>query len=102
MSNTPDLFTGLEWSGHAPHNHTATSIEAARKQTSKAEVDRHRILTFLRFYPATDEEMQEMLEMDANTQRPRRWELVKLKLVEDSKRTRKTKTGSDATVWRAR
>lgn len=48
---------------------------------------------------ATDEEVQDALEMNPSTQRPRRVELVRMGVVEDSGRRRKTKGGRQATVW---
>lgn len=48
---------------------------------------------------ATDEEMQQALDMNPSTQRPRRVELVDDGWVEDSGRTRKTPSGRDAVVW---
>lgn len=47
----------------------------------------------------TDEEMQVALRMSANTQRPRRVELERAGLVEDSGRTRPTRAGRLAVVW---
>ena len=47
----------------------------------------------------TDEEMQIALEMNPNTQRPRRRELVMKGLVADSGHRRPTSTGRNATVW---
>ena len=51
---------------------------------------------------ATDEEMQHALGMGANTQRPRRRELVQRGLVRDSGKTRKTQAGREAIVWVSR
>jgi len=47
----------------------------------------------------TDEEAQRILHMTANTQRPRRGELVEAQLVKDSGVERKTLSGNPATVW---
>lgn len=48
---------------------------------------------------ATDQEIQQALDMRASTQRPRRVELVEMGLVRDSGRTRETESGREATVW---
>jgi hypothetical protein len=49
----------------------------------------------------TDEQMQTYLGMNPSTQRPRRIELVRSGLVVDSGFKRPTRSGRDATVWRA-
>lgn len=48
---------------------------------------------------ATDEEMQVQLSMGANTQRPRRVELVQRGRLVDSGKTRRTVAGVAAVVW---
>lgn len=48
---------------------------------------------------ATDEEIQEALDIGANSERPRRVELVEGGWVEDSGRTRETVAGLDSIVW---
>lgn len=48
---------------------------------------------------ATDEEIQETLNMNPSTERPRRGELEKSGLVINSGITRKTRSGRDAIVW---
>jgi hypothetical protein len=50
-------------------------------------------------FGATDEEVQVQIPMPANTQRPRRIELVRRGLVVDSGRTRRTASGVAAVVW---
>lgn len=81
----------------------ARSQEAARSVEGGAATLRARVLDLLRRVgPLTDEEMQERLPMPPNTQRPRRLELVAGGLVEDSGTTRPTRSGRQATVWRAR
>lgn len=47
----------------------------------------------------TDEEAQERTGLDPSTERPRRVELVRARLVMDSGRKRTTKHGRPATVW---
>ena len=51
---------------------------------------------------ATDEEMQENIPLSQNCQRPRRVELCVSGHVCDSGRTRKARSGRQATVWVAR
>lgn len=48
---------------------------------------------------ATDQEVQQALDIRPSTQRPRRVELVEMGLVRDSGRTRETESGREATVW---
>ena len=85
-------------------SHSATSAEAAERAEPTAKRDRASILTMLRVefpnYGQTDEEMQDWLPMNPSTQRPRRGELVKAGLVEDSGEKRRTRSGRWATVWR--
>ena len=50
----------------------------------------------------TDEEIQDGLPMEPNTERPRRYELVKMGRVIDSGRRRPLKSGKSGTVWEAR
>lgn len=85
----------------AHQRHSATSKEAARKAEGRTPTQRQRVLVCLRMQPAglTDEEMQDLLQMNPSAQRPRRVELLDAKLVRDSGRRRKTKSGRWATVW---
>lgn len=48
---------------------------------------------------ATDEELQDQLELNPSTQRPRRVELVERGFVTDSGRRRLTRSGRLAVVW---
>lgn len=50
-------------------------------------------------FGATDEEIQDALGMGGNTERPRRGELAELKQIQESKISRKTKSGRPAAVW---
>ena len=75
-----------------PHNKTATSKAAAKaiKPDSARLRDLiHGFLVSRGTVGATDQEMQEHFKLDGNTQRPRRYELVKAGRVKDSGRTRK-------------
>lgn len=74
-----------------------TSKAAALRVEPSTGTKRWILLVYLRGCGptgATDEEMQRHAPMNANTQRPRRVELVK-----DSGHTRKTLGGDDAVVW---
>ena len=82
--------------------HSATSRAAADGARFFSNKARARVYALLRRQGttgATDEEMQTSLEMNPNTQRPRRTELVKAGLVVDSGVTRPTVSGRSATVW---
>lgn len=85
----------------APYqSHSVTSKDAAESIIPKAGTLRKRVLDYLTaFGPATDEEIQLALGMNANTERPRRVELVTAGLVRDSGRTRRTSAGREAVLW---
>ncbi len=76
---------------------------AARQMPLRlSATDRMAILTWLRLHgPQTDQEIQEVLELDPSTERPRRVELVRMFLVRDSGLRRLTRSGRHATVWEA-
>jgi len=79
-----------------------TSRAAAEAIAPRAGTLRRAVLDFLvglGDHGATDEEMQTALKMGANTQRPRRVELVAGGFVVDSDQTRPTMSGKAATVW---
>ena len=85
--------------------HSATSRSAALSAEPQAGTKRAILLAFLRgrgLAGATDEEMQIVVPMNANTQRPRCVELVLGRFVANSKRTRPTAGGDQAVVWVAR
>lgn len=87
----------------APYQrHSATSKAAATSIEPKAGTKRAKVLEYIRSCSAqgaTDEEMQQCIPMSPNTQRPRRVELLKAKLIKDSGITRKTMGGDEAVVW---
>lgn len=87
----------------APYQrHSATSRAAAASIEPKAGTKRAKVLEYIRSCSAqgaTDEEMQQCIPMSPNTQRPRRVELLKAKLIKDSGITRKTMGGDEAVVW---
>lgn len=95
----PDLF-----GEPAPpyQRHSLTSRRAAARIAPMAHTKRGEVLAFLASCGpegATDEEMQSRMPMPANTQRPRRIELVADGFVKASNKTRTTRSGDYAVVW---
>lgn len=87
--------------------HSETSVAAAKAIESKSETLRRKVFEFILSrgdYGATDEEMQDLIPMKPNTQRPRRVELQDGKagreIVIFKQGTRPTKSGSSAAVWK--
>lgn len=84
-----------------PHNGTVTSQAAAASVHGSVTELRERVFRYIKeqgWAGATDQEVQEALQMDGNTQRPRRVELAnERRIVRHG--TRKTKSGRGATVW---
>ena len=81
---------------------SATSRAAAMSVEPKTGTQRAIVLAFLRGCGpsgATDEQMQALIPLSANTQRPRRVELVKALLVVDSGLTKTTQSGKGAVLW---
>lgn len=65
---------------------------------------RKAVLNCIRIHGAagmTDEEIQDALDMEGSTERPRRRELQIAGAIVDSGCTRKTRSGRSATIWRA-
>lgn len=92
----PDLFDLKYVRG------SETSKEAAIAAEPNAGTQRRLVLDALRWqrtFGLTDHEMQEDLQMNPSTQRPRRVELVKAGLVKESGRFRLTPSGRRAVVW---
>lgn len=82
--------------------HSATSKEAAIAAEGSAGSLRRQVWSFLMergASGATDEEIQTLEDIPANTERPRRRELEQAGLVRDSGRTRLTASGRKAVVW---
>ena len=82
-----------------------TSQAAAESIEPTAGTLRAQVLEFLRgrgLFGATDHEMQEALNMNPSTQRPRRNELNRQGLIQRVQMTRKTPSGRKAVVWVAR
>lgn len=89
------------YNGEPPSQaHSPTSIAAA--EAIKPVTGRlHKVIVAaLTIAPATDEELCERTGMGGNTERPRRRELQLAGTVVDSGRTRPTRSGKDAVVWR--
>jgi len=93
-----DLYGGIP-----PHvKDSDTSRDAALLAIPKAQTQRSRVLQVLKhIWPKgrTDEEIQDLLQMNPSTERPRRIELVQKGLVFDSMVKRKTRSGRLAVVW---
>ena len=107
----PELFPGeglKPWQKGPPppaQRHSPTSEAAGKRARSSAESWRAKVLAIIRLEGergATDEEIQDALDMNPSTERPRRVELVKLGLVVDSGETRKTRSNRKAVVWTAK
>lgn len=81
--------------------HPQTSHEAAARTLGRSGSARRRVMQALAQADRTDEELQAWLGMAANTQRPRRVELVELGYVAATGARRRTATGSDSIVWAA-
>jgi transcription initiation factor IIE alpha subunit len=80
---------------------SVTSEQAAIGIVSKASTLRERVYALLvERGPMTDEQMQDVLEMNPSTQRPRRIELVQDGRVVDSGEVGLTKSGRQAVLWR--
>jgi hypothetical protein len=96
MTDQPSL---LDWTPEH-QKHSPTSKAAAEAIKPKIGPMHTMIRNFLRVCgSATDEEMQRVLNIPANTQRPRRRELQVTGLIIDSGKTRATRSGRQAVVW---
>ena len=87
---------------YPPHvRHSETSKDAADQIEASAATLRARVYVWLKQHgPATDEQMQERIPMPANTQRPRRVELVTRKFVASSGKKARTRSGREAELWK--
>lgn len=99
QSSFDDLYDGLP--PHQRHSDTskgaAQELEEERRRTLRAQV-----LGFISLMGgdgATDEEMQLAMDMEGNTERPRRRELQLAGLIVDSGRRRLTTKDRKAVVW---
>jgi hypothetical protein len=99
--NTPTAIE--QGNARAPYQRgSTTSAEAAASIEHKTGPDATTVLAFLRGcgrHGATDEQMQALIPMQANTQRPRRVWLTQHHRVKDSGTKRATTSGKNATVW---
>jgi hypothetical protein len=83
-----------------PHQrHSETSKAAAESMRYKIGPLHRRIMEFLRLKGATDEAMQIALDMNPNTQRPRRRELELMGYIVDSGYRTVTLSGREAVIW---
>ncbi len=81
---------------------SATSLEAAKAIVLHAGTARAKVYDFIEScggHGATDEEVQEDLDLPYSTSRPRRVELVTAGLVKATSRKRRTNSGRRAVVW---
>jgi len=82
------------------HGPLFASVEAAKRAAPRASGDRLAVLRALSHYgPMTDEMIQNVLDMNPSTERPRRGELVDDGFVRDSGRTGRTHSGCRAVLW---
>ncbi len=97
------LFDEQPYGGVPPHQkHSDTSIAAAISQLNTASTKRARVYRLIKAAEAeglTDDELDILTGWGDNTIRPRRRELVLLKVIEDSGQRRITSTGSKAAAW---
>lgn len=80
---------------------TCRTTSAAARESIRPHIakDKLRVLERVKTSPATDQELQEALQMNPSTERPRRIELVDDGFLVDSGLRRKTQSGRDAIVW---
>lgn len=90
MIDQPDLFS----IGKVRHDHPDTARAAALAVAPRTGTQRRRVLERIAARPSTDDEIQRALNMNGNTERPRRVELVDGGWVRDSGLRRK-----GAIVW---
>lgn len=100
MAEQYDLYGGLP-----PHEQAPTSHAAAVAILPHVNALQRRVYDYIRSrgeHGATDEEIKLALGLRGSTVRPRRCELHEKGLVVDTRRTRPTVTGRQATVWVAK
>ena len=92
----------VAYDGRPPRQrHSDTSHEAADSVEVRLGRLQRQVLDYLARGGATDEEIQDRLNMAPNTERPRRRELQLNGLVRDSGERRLTRSGRKAVVWEA-
>ncbi|MCH9682616.1 MAG: hypothetical protein K0V04_14365 [Deltaproteobacteria bacterium] len=79
-----------------------TSVAAADRIRVPAKTYLGRVLEALRDGPKTDDQLCEYTGLRDNSVRPRRIDLVRRGLVENSGAVRLTRSGREAIVWRLR
>lgn len=102
MTTQIDIFDVLldAQTAKVRHDHPDTSRAAAWRIAPKTGTKRRQVLDAIRNSDGlTDEEMQRSIPMSANTQRPRRVELVEGGFIKDSGERRPTAGGDLAVVW---
>lgn len=101
MTAQMDLLTLLAPGAKVRRDHPDTSKQAALRIAPKTGTKRATVLAAITRSAdgLTDEEMQQQIPMSANTQRPRRVELVEGGFIRDSGRRRKTSSDDLAIVW---
>lgn len=85
-----------------PHSGSATSRAAAESIRPEAGTLSAAVFAFIvgtGERGATDHEIQSALQLDGNSERPRRRALQQRALIIDSGHRRKTPSGREATVW---
>jgi hypothetical protein len=87
--------------GTPPSVRSVTSRMAAEQIKPHTPKLRSLVLGYIQANgPCTDEEIQRGLNMEGSTQRPRRVELLRASLIEDSGEKGTTSSGRLATKWR--
>lgn len=103
MSGLKDHFLGDTFASEyipAFQPHSETSREAAHSIAPRVTDLQRRVLDFIvEHYGATDEQIIDAIGLSPSTVRPRRIELVNLKLIQDSGRYALTRSGRRATLW---
>ena len=97
MTTQTELFAPAQ-------RHSATSLAAARQIEPHLGRLQAMVLEYVKAQGsrgATDLEMQEALGLDGSTLRPRRRELQKAGAIYRTIETRPTKSGMQASVWKA-
>lgn len=88
--------------GFARNDHPDTAKDAADDIASVSGAQRRAVYDCImdaQEYGRTDQEIQLLLHLSGNAERPRRTELVKMGKVVDSGRTRTTHSNRQAVVW---
>ena len=85
-----------------PYSNPTTSYDAAKAMRPSAANLREKVYAYVLaqgIHGATDEQIQDWLEMNPSTERPRRGELVGAGRMCQSGEIRATKSGRSAVVW---